>query len=105
MSVSKKWIYLNHIYGWGVPSLVIIITLVNVIMDGARSEEEVTNLSSYEFSKYIPIAILWLINCVLLGMVLYYAINCPSEQMNRRFIQYRCVKTDHNLFYEILIFM
>lgn len=92
MSISKKWIYLNHIYGWGVPTLVIIITLVNVLMhDDIRSEEDVKSSSSYEFSKYIPIAILWLINCVLLGMVIYYAVKCPSERMNRRVIQYRCV--------------
>lgn len=102
MSVSKKWMYLNHIYGWGVPSMVLLITLVNILMDEARTEEEIINLRSYEFSKFIPITILWLINCVLLGMVLYYAIKCPSERMNRRVIQYRFVRIVNYYFLWIL---
>lgn len=87
MSVSKNWIYLNHIYAWGVPSFVLLIIVINVLLHGI--EEEIGHLRSYELTKYVSISILWLINCILLGMVLYYAITCPLDRMNRRVIQYR----------------
>lgn len=79
---------MNHIYGWGVPSLALLVIVVKSLLHG-MTEEFVNNLKSAELIKYGSIAILWLINCVLLGMVLYYAINCPLERTNRRVIQYR----------------
>lgn len=105
MSVSKKWIYLNHIYGWGVPTLVMIITVVNVMMHGVKTEEEVINLREYNLSKYIPITILWLINWILLGMVLYYAVQYPTERMNRRVIQYRFVFFERFIHFFLQIFI
>ncbi|XP_063703657.1 G-protein coupled receptor Mth2-like [Culicoides brevitarsis] len=90
MSVSRNWIYLNHIYAWGIPSLVLFGIVISVLTHGMELEIEV--LESYDYWKYVPIAILWAINCVLLALVIYFAIRCPSEWMNRRVIQYRSWK-------------
>lgn len=83
-AVSRNWIYGNQIYGWGVPTIVLMVTAIMNL-----KQEHFGHNAVYDTIKYYSIAILWIINCVLLVVIIYLAIRSPSSMPNRNVLKYR----------------